>query len=137
MISTIDLPRCSSSSQMGALATLAVQERETSRYLLFEENDLLCGRRAGLDGESEIFRPTTEAHALAFSGIHVVSPQIFSGLTEDGAFSCIIPAYLRLAGLGEKVMAFPSDEYYWRDLGKPESIAQVSRDVEEGLIRLD
>ncbi len=137
VISTIDLAKMFAvHREMGALATLAVQERETSRYLLFEENDLLCGRRAGLDGESEIFRPTTEARALAFSGIHVVSPQIFSGLTEDGAFS-IIPAYLRLAGLGEKVMAFPSDEYYWRDLGKPESIAQVSRDVEEGLIRLD
>ena len=137
VISTIDLAKMFAvHREMGALATLAVQERETSRYLLFDGNDRLCGRRTGRDGLSEMVRSSPKARALAFSGIHVISPHIFSGLTEDGVFS-IIPAYLRLASLGEKVMAFPSDEYYWRDLGKPESIAQVSRDVEEAVIRLD
>ena len=42
--------------------------------------------------------------ALAFSGIHVISPRIFGMMTEDGAFS-IITSYLRLAAEGEKIFA--------------------------------
>jgi NDP-sugar pyrophosphorylase family protein len=44
----------------------------------------------------------------------------------------IIAAYLRLAGQGEKILAFRADEYYWRDLGRPESVAQASHDIAEG-----
>jgi NDP-sugar pyrophosphorylase family protein len=114
-----------------ALATLAVQQRETSRYLLFDEQGQLCGRRAGQDGEVEWARPAAKTEALAFSGIHVLSPQIFAKMEEKGAFS-IIPAYLRLAARGEKVLAFRADGCYWRDLGRPESIAQAAQDLSSG-----
>ena len=70
---------------------------------------------------------------LAFAGIHVISPRIFPLLTEDGIFS-IIPAYLRLAAQGEKIQAFRADEYYWRDLGKPENIQQAEQDIKAGTI---
>ena len=39
-----------------ALATLAVQDRRTSRYLLFDQSDELCGRRTGFDGIPELVR---------------------------------------------------------------------------------
>jgi NDP-sugar pyrophosphorylase family protein len=111
-----------------ALATMAVQERHTSRYLLFDEQGLLCGRRAGLYGAPEMARPANVTHARAFCGIHILSTRIFPLLTETGAFS-IIPAYLRLAGLGERIAAFPADGYRWRDLGKPESVAQAAAEL--------
>lgn len=111
-----------------ALATLAVQERSTSRYLLFDEQGLLCGRRAGIDGAPEMARPATEMRALAFCGIHILSPRIFPLLTETGAFS-IVPAYLRLAGANERITAFRADRYRWRDLGKPESVAQAAAEL--------
>ncbi|MDR3739710.1 MAG: sugar phosphate nucleotidyltransferase [Terracidiphilus sp.] len=114
--------------QRAALATLAVQERRTSRYLLFDEQGLLCGRRAGLDGEPEMARPADVTQARAFCGIHVLSTRIFPLLTETGAFS-IIPAYLRLAGQGERIAAFRADGYHWRDLGKPESVAQAAAEL--------
>jgi NDP-sugar pyrophosphorylase family protein len=114
-----------------ALATLAVQQRETSRYLLFDEQGQLCGRRAGQDGEVEWARPAAQTQALAFSGIHVLSPKIFAKMEEQGAFS-IIPAYLHLAAQGEKVLAFRADGCYWRDLGRPESIAQAAQDLSSG-----
>jgi NDP-sugar pyrophosphorylase family protein len=117
--------------ERNALATLAVQQRETSRYLLFDEQGQLCGRRAGQDGEVEWARPAAKTEALAFSGIHVLSPQIFAKMEEKGAFS-IIPAYLRLAARGEKVLAFRADGCYWRDLGRPESIAQAAQDLSSG-----
>jgi NDP-sugar pyrophosphorylase family protein len=129
VLSTIDLRQIMKDHlESGALATLAVQKRETSRYLLFDDDLQLCGRRAGPDLEPEIVRPSRQMEALAFSGIHVISPRIFPLLTEDGAFS-IIPAYLRLAGEGEKIRAFRADEYYWRDLGRPENVAKAAEEM--------
>jgi NDP-sugar pyrophosphorylase family protein len=142
VISTIDLGRMVQfHGEHKALATLAVKERETSRHLLFDEQGRLCGRRAGGEqapeaplrdwtGESPV--PTRESQALAFSGVHVISPRIFSMMTEDGAFS-IITSYLRLVTGGENVFAFRADEYYWRDLGRVENVAQAERDLSDGL----
>jgi len=117
--------------QQNALATLAVQDRATSRYLLFDEEARLCGRRAGVDGEPELVRPVARPQALAFSGIHAISPRIFAKLQEQGAFS-IVSAYLRLAGEGETIAAFRADEYRWRDLGRPEHLAQAEREFNLG-----
>jgi len=118
-----------------ALATLAVQQRETSRHLLFDEDDQLCGRKTGPTHEVEIVRPAASTQAVAFSGIHMISPRIFSILTEHDAFS-IIPAYLRLAAEGERISAFHADDYYWRDLGKAENIESAERDAEALLFRI-
>lgn len=114
-----------------ALATLAVQGRETSRYLLFDDKARLCGRQAGRNAQPELVRPAATVQPLAFSGIHVISPRLLEMLSDEGAFS-IITAYLRLAAHGEKITAFRADESYWRDLGRPENIAQASRDIASG-----
>jgi mannose-1-phosphate guanylyltransferase len=121
------------------LATLAVQARETSRYLLFDDQNLLCGRRAGEDQKPEIVRSSIQTfgqlQALAFSGVHVISPRLLEKIVEDGIFS-IITSYLRLAGAGEKIVAFRADEYYWRDLGKPGNVTQATNDLQQGILRL-
>lgn len=133
VISAIDLERMRQAHlETSALSTLAVHDRETSRYLLFDQDGQLCGRRKGSDHVDELIRPTEEARALAFSGIHVISPRIFSMMTEEGGFS-IIDSYLRLAAAGEKILAFRADQYYWRDLGRPESISQASQDFKDKL----
>ena len=133
VISAIDLARMVQfHNEHQALATLAVQERETSRYLLFDEQFRLCGRRAGRDGIPELVRDCERVKALAFSGVHVISPHIFSTMTEDGAFS-IIPTYLRLAAQGENILGFRADEYYWLDLGRAENVARAEQDVASGL----
>jgi NDP-sugar pyrophosphorylase family protein len=72
---------------------------------------------------------------LGFCGIHILSPQIFAKVNEEGAFS-IIDAYLRLAAEGEKVIAYRADECYWRDLGRPENVKQAERDVSSGKLAL-
>jgi NDP-sugar pyrophosphorylase family protein len=139
VVSTIDLGRMIRfHTGHNALATLAVQDRETSRYLLFDEHGLLCGRRARRTpnaeaanaeyGQAELSRPAQQLQTLAFSGIHVISPGLFARMTEEGAFS-IIDAYLHLAAQGEKIVAFRADEYAWRDLGRPESVMQAARDL--------
>jgi mannose-1-phosphate guanylyltransferase len=131
VLSTIDLRRMVQlHTENQALATLAVQDRQTSRYLLFDEHLQLCGRRSGHDQKTELLRSPQQAQALAFSGIHVISPRIFAMMREEGAFS-IITAYLHLAAQGEKILGFRADEYYWRDLGSPDNVQQAAQDLEQ------
>jgi mannose-1-phosphate guanylyltransferase len=111
-----------------ALATLTVQKRESSRHLLFDEQGELCGRQIGRDREPELVRSTPNLQALAFSGIHVISPRLLPMMAEEGVFS-IIATYLRLAAEGEKILAFRADEYSWRDLGKLEDLRQAEQDL--------
>ncbi len=133
VLSTIDFDRMLLfHREHKGLATLAVQDRPTSRYLLFDENNHLCGRRAGLTGESELVRPVAEPRAFAFSGIHILSPRVFSFMNEEGIFS-VIPMYLRLAGQMELILGFPADQYFWRDMGRPEHIAEAAGEISKGV----
>jgi NDP-sugar pyrophosphorylase family protein len=51
-------------------------------------------------------------------------------MKEEGVFS-IITAYLHLAARQEKILAYRADEYYWRDLGRPENVAQAAQDLKQ------
>jgi NDP-sugar pyrophosphorylase family protein len=113
------------------LVTLAVRDRESSRHLLFDDKSQLCGRKSAGE-EANMARAAPQCHPLAFCGIQVVSPRIFPLLTEQGAFP-LVPAYLRLAGQGEKLLGFRTDEYYWRDLGTAENLRQAAKDLGEGI----
>jgi len=136
VLSTIDFEQMVEfHRQHQALATLAVQDRETSRYLLFDEERWLCGRQAGRNQPPEMMHPSRSTRALAFSGVHVISPRFLPLMTEQGVFS-IITSYLRLAAQGENIMAFRADAYYWLDLGKPENLAQAEQDVKHNLLQL-
>ena len=128
VISTIDLHALLKfHSERGALATLAVQDRESSRQLLFDRTGELCGRR--IEGrEPELARPGESLYPLAFSGIQAISPRLLSRMCEEGVFS-IITTYLRLAKEEEKILAFRADEYDWRDLGKLEDLQEAEREV--------
>ncbi len=134
VISTIDFRRMVQfHTEHQALATLAVQDRKTSRYLLFQEDFELCGRRFGQDSTTELVRLGQPVQALAFCGVHVISPRFLTLMSEQGAFS-IITSYLRLAALGEKILSFRADEYYWRDLGRLEDVAQAAEDLQRNVI---
>jgi NDP-sugar pyrophosphorylase family protein len=135
VISTIDLSRMIAfHREHNALATLAVQERKTSRYLLFDETGRLCGRRAQ-DGKIEQVHASENPQAQAFCGIHVISPRFLSMMSEDGVFSILVP-YIRLAGGRERILGFRADEYYWKDLGKPENLAEAAEDARLGGVLL-
>jgi NDP-sugar pyrophosphorylase family protein len=70
VLSTIDLRHMlQTHAERGALATLAVQNRKTSRYLLFNERFQLCGRRFAPDYKTEFVRASSETQGLAFCGI--------------------------------------------------------------------
>ncbi|MES2881768.1 MAG: sugar phosphate nucleotidyltransferase, partial [Bacteroidota bacterium] len=111
--------------QSEALMTLAVTDRKTSRYLLFDKNNRLCGWRNTTTGEEKIALPANELIEKAYSGIAVFEPQIFELITHTGKFS-LIDVYLSLAA-NHTIMAFDHSGGRLLDVGKPESVAVAEK----------
>ena len=103
------------------LATLAVSNRSTSRYLLFTDDNELCGWRNIKTGDVKIAKESTSYHEKAFSGIHVISRRIFGLMDSFGDKFSMIDVYLNLAAT-QPVQGFAHDGYLFADVGKPESI---------------
>lgn len=110
-----------------ALATLVVRQRETSRYLMFDENMLLSGWKNFSSGETIVSREDSFANSrpFAFSGIHIVQPEILDLITEEGKFP-IMDLYLRLAKF-QKIKGYLDQSDLWMDLGKPDQIIEAER----------
>lgn len=108
----------------GALATLAVQARETQRYLLFDDAGLL-GRENRKSGErTEVRPPRGEVCALAFAGMHVFEPRLLTLVSERGVFP-IVGVWLRLAAAGHVIRPWLVPEGCWYEIGTPERLAAV------------
>ncbi|HMD44500.1 MAG TPA: nucleotidyltransferase family protein [Candidatus Acidoferrum sp.] len=135
VISAIDLQKMAEAHPArGGLATLAVQERKSSRYLLFDKQLHLCGRQKESEESREIARgECPELRPLAFSGIHIISPRLLSMIQRDGVFS-IIDVYLQLVAEGQNIAGYRADGDYWRDLGKLEQVQLAAEDFRQKLI---
>ena len=112
-----------------AMATLAVRSRKTSRYLTFEDSSSeMTGWTNLKTGEIKISRISSELVTnFAFSGVHMVSTDIFDHLPDDEAFS-IIDAYLEIAK-NNRVICYPHDDSYWHDVGKVDNIPAAERSL--------
>lgn len=125
VISDIDLENLYISHiQSNALATIAVRNRPTNRYFLFDSNLNLGGWENRASGEKRITKKSSEKMTpLAFSGIQIISPRIFDLMTEDGKFS-ITNTYLSLSTYNI-IKGYRHDTGSWIDMGKPQSIAEA------------
>lgn len=108
--------------QQNALATLVVRSRETSRYLMFDNDLQLTGWKNFSNGETLISRLDSfeKSHPMAFSGIHLIQPKLLDLITEEGKFS-IMDLYLRLAKT-QRIHALVDTSDIWMDLGKPDQL---------------
>ena len=101
----------------------------------FERNEVRFSIARFLCDESAFSEPhaghSPPPQPFAFNGIHVISPRLLRLRQEEGAFS-IIDTYLRLASNGENILAFPADDAYWRDLGRPADLIQAAQDQDNG-----
>ncbi len=105
-----------------ALATLAVSKRNSSRQLLFDKNMQLAGWKS--DKESILVqKDNPDLRPLAFSGVHIISPDIFDYIEIQGKFS-IITAYLEMAKT-QALYGYNHTGDLLLDVGKPEAIAQA------------
>jgi MurNAc alpha-1-phosphate uridylyltransferase len=106
------------------LISLAVTNRKTSRYLLFDDSDRLCGWRNTKKGEERIAIPKNNLVEKAYSCVVVFEYNIFNLMEEKkftGKFS-LIDVYLALASQ-HRIMGYDHNGDRLVDVGKPESIA--------------
>ena len=111
------------------LATLVVRNRQTQRYLLFDDRMLLAGWKNLATGEIRQARefPNEKLKPFAFSGIQVLSPEIFPLITQTGKFS-IIETYLGLAK-SNRIAGFEDHSELWMDLGKIEQLKEAEKNL--------
>lgn len=110
----------------GAMATLAVKTRQTSRQLLFDSEGNLCQWKNIETGEIKNARDVSgELNPFAFSGIHVLNTNIFKHFTETGSFS-IIDTYLRLAG-NYSIKSYIHNYSKWFDMGRYQHVQEFNK----------
>ncbi|MBP3762828.1 MAG: nucleotidyltransferase family protein [Bacteroidales bacterium] len=116
VLSTIDLRevvRCHLTA--GNMATLCCSDRPTQRKLLFDSDGRLLGREGSVSAAG---RP------LAFSGISVVSPELFPLLPEADHPYPVIDQYIRLSPRhAVRCHVHPAGQ--WLDVGRPETLQKA------------
>jgi NDP-sugar pyrophosphorylase family protein len=111
--------------QTNPIATLAVTSRNTSRYFLFDGNNHLCGWENIKSGEQRISKKSEQYVRKAFSGIHIISPEIFSLIKFTGKFS-MVDLYLELAKT-HIITSFDHSNSKLIDVGKPDSVLKAEK----------
>lgn len=106
-------------SQRNPLATLAVSDRKSTRKLLFNKEDKLCGWKDLRDGKM-VLSEEQYSKELAFSGIHIIDPKIFEYKEYTSKFSIMKP-YLDLMQK-EEFLAYNHTGDILLDVGKPEAV---------------
>jgi NDP-sugar pyrophosphorylase family protein len=116
-------------NKRGSLVSLAVKSRKSTRNLLFDNDFQLCGWRSNVTGETRFVDGYTNfANSIAFSGIHIIHPDIFRYITEAGPFS-IIDLYLQLAGT-QKIIGFTHDNSVWMEFGRIKNLKAAEQSNE-------
>ena len=111
--------------QAGSLITLAVSNRKTSRYLLFNKYNRLAGWRNAGTEEEKIVLESKELFEKAYSGLALFEPQALDLITLRGKFS-LIDAYLALAA-ENKIAGYDHSGKRWIDVGRPQSVKEAEQ----------
>lgn len=112
--------------QNNSIATLAIQNRKSSRYFLFDEEKTLCGWRNDRTGEEIIGRNSkNKLIPFAFSGIHILQPEVFDLMPSEEVFS-VVKFYLAIAK-EHRITYFDHTNSLFIDLGKKENLEEAER----------
>jgi NDP-sugar pyrophosphorylase family protein len=110
--------------QNNSIATLACQERNSTRQFLTNSKNELCGWKNNKTGEVKICNETDiYLKPLSFCGIQIINPGLLKLITETGVFS-IIDLYLRLSS-HYPIKLLPFDDAIWIDVGSLENLKKA------------
>jgi len=126
ILTNLDINRMKSFHENNApLATLATTDRTSSRYFLFDDEDELCGWENSKTGERKISKQRSSLYPKAFSGIHIISPKIFSLVKREGKFS-MVDVYLDLCKTSS-IKSFDHSGSKLIDVGRAESMIEAEK----------
>jgi NDP-sugar pyrophosphorylase family protein len=122
ILTDLDLGSLYGAHDDAVLATLAVREAASDRYLIFDADGLSGYAYAGDEHRA---RPGVGGERrLDYLGVQVVSARLLDRLVETGAFSIFTP-YLRLIAAGERIVPFDAGGCRWSDIGTHEQLAEA------------
>jgi NDP-sugar pyrophosphorylase family protein len=127
ILSSIDIGKLYAAHQASnAIATFAIQQRDTSRYMLFDQQNQLRGWMNTKSKEIKISKQGAENLKMySFSCFQVLSPQVFKHMPKESVFS-MIDLYLKLSKRHSVQGYFhPNDQ--WMDVGKPEAVIEAGK----------
>ena len=110
------------------LATLAISERKTSRYFLFDTTQFLRGWRNVQTGEEKpagISTTIPDLKEMAFSGMHIIDPLLLTLMERNGKFS-MVDVYLDLCN-NHTILGYDHTGAELVDVGKPENINKAEQ----------
>jgi NDP-sugar pyrophosphorylase family protein len=113
-----------------SIATLAIQNRDSSRKFLFDKNHTLCGWMNQKSSQNIIATDEqSELIPYSFSGIQVINPKIFKYFPDKDIFS-LVELYLS-AARKEKISGYVHNDDLWIDIGKLENLDKAEKLFEE------
>lgn len=128
ILSDLDLGQLYAAHQPGQnLSTLAVRQRETSRYLEFSTKGELCGWKNKKTGERKISKEEVTVLDWAYSGMAVIDPGLFAYFPQDKEVFSIIEVWLAAAKKGI-IRNFPHNATKWLDVGKPAALERAAKE---------
>lgn len=107
-------------------ATLVIQRHPSERPLRFDERLIFLGRGQPMDVTPQNY---------SFCGIQVIQPELFRQYEQRRFYS--IDLYVDAAQRGKRIGGYVMESGYWRDIGRPEDIAQAEADIKSGRFSLD
>lgn len=105
------------------IATLAVMHRESSKHLLFDTENRLCGWKDLKNDKSIITVERDSYDEMAFSGIYVCNYRIFDLIDNEGSFP-IIPELLKISKRN-RIGGYVHDNNKVLDVGKIDVIKRI------------
>lgn len=112
-----------------SIASLVVSKRISSRYLLINDENILCGWEDVKKNEKIIISEKNNLYQFAFNGIHILNPQIINQFPDEKVFS-VIKAYLKLAET-EEIQGYICNDIKWIDVGKIDSLEKAEKLLHE------
>ena len=107
------------------LVTFGVTNRKSSRVLLFDNDNRLCGWKNLQTGQEKISIDKPNLVEKAYSCVVIYQPEIFSLIKQTGKFS-IMDTYLDLAA-EHVILGYDHSGDDLVDVGKPESVALAEK----------
>jgi NDP-sugar pyrophosphorylase family protein len=133
ILSNIDIPTLLQAYNPEEMGIVVVSQRDTQRYLLFNEENRLCGWTNIATGEvrgplSDNRYPIANTRKLAFSGMQVLNPRIFDCMDDiveqKGDKFSLIDLYLSIAQK-EILRAYIPENYRMMDVGKINQLSEA------------
>ena len=126
VLSNIDLHALIKAHDATSLSTIVVYPRETQRYFLFENRRLKGWTNLKTGEVKPVGLETEDLERLAFSGMHVVSPEIFDLMQDYPDRFPIVDFYLDQCQRHE-IKAYVPTNYRMMDIGKIDFLPEAER----------